>query len=46
MRNLNYLLTTKKTILIMKKELWKQILQILITVLTAIGTTFGITSCM
>ena len=46
MRNLNYLLITKKTILIMKKELWKQILQILITVLTAIGTTFGITSCM
>lgn len=30
----------------MKKELWKQILQILITVLTAIGTTFGVTSCM
>jgi len=31
---------------IMKKELWQKILQIAITVLTAIATTFGVTSCM
>ena len=30
----------------MKKELWNKILNIVITVLTAIATTFGITSCM
>ena len=30
----------------MKKETWKQILQIVITVLTALGTTLGVTSCM
>ena len=30
----------------MKKTLWKNILQILITVLTAVGTTFGLTSCI
>ncbi len=29
-----------------KSTLWKNILQILITVLTAVGTTFGLTSCM
>ena len=31
---------------IMKKELWSKILNIVITVLTAIATTFGVTSCM
>jgi len=30
----------------MKKETWKQILQIVITVLTALGTALGVTSCM
>ncbi len=30
----------------MKKENWKTVIQILISILTAIGTTLGITSCM
>lgn len=30
----------------MKKELWSKILNIVITVLTAIATTFTTTSCM
>ena len=30
----------------MEKETWKQILQIVITILTAIGTTLGVTSCV
>ena len=30
----------------MKKEVWKTILQVLIVVLTAVGTTLGVTSCM
>ena len=30
----------------MNKEIWGKILNILITVLTAIDTTFGVTSCM
>ena len=29
-----------------KKEIWSKILNIVITVLTAIATTFGVTSCM
>ena len=29
-----------------KKETWKFILQTLIAILTAIGTTLGITSCL
>jgi cyclic lactone autoinducer peptide len=29
-----------------KKELWSKILHVIITVLTAIATTFGVTSCM
>ena len=28
------------------KRIWSKILQVLITVLTAITTTFGVTSCM
>ena len=28
------------------KNIWSKILQIVITVLTAIATTFGVTSCM
>ena len=31
---------------IMKKETWKLIVQILISILTALGTTLGVTSCM
>lgn len=30
----------------MNKELWQKILHIVITVLTAIATTLGTTSCM
>ena len=30
----------------MKKETWKNILQIAISILTAIATTLGVTSCM
>ena len=29
-----------------KKEIWKFVVQTLIAILTAIGTTLGITSCM
>ena len=29
-----------------KQEIWKKILNIAITILTAIATTFGVTSCM
>jgi hypothetical protein len=29
-----------------KKELWSKILHVIITMLTAIATTFGVTSCM
>ena len=29
-----------------KNELWQKILHILITVLTAVATTFGVTSCI
>ncbi|MBQ8521154.1 MAG: smalltalk protein [Bacteroides sp.] len=28
------------------KNIWGKILQIVITILTAIATTFGVTSCM
>jgi len=38
-------ITTKKLI-IMKKEIWMQILQIVITVLAALGTALGVTSCI
>ena len=30
----------------MNKEIWSKVLNIVITVLTAIATTFGVTSCM
>ena len=29
-----------------KKSIWKRIIEFTITVLTAIATTFGVTSCM
>ena len=29
-----------------KKEMWKTIINLVITILTAIATTFGLTSCM
>ena len=28
------------------KQIWSKILNILITILTAVATTFGVTSCM
>lgn len=30
----------------MKKEFWQKVLQFAITVLTALATTLGVTSCM
>ncbi len=30
----------------MKKETWKTIIQIVISILTALGTTLGVTSCI
>ena len=30
----------------MKKETWRFIIQTIIAILTAIATTFGVTSCM
>ncbi len=30
----------------MKKETWKLVIQILISILTALGTTVGISSCI
>lgn len=30
----------------MKKETWQKIIQFVITVLTALATTIGVTSCM
>ena len=41
---INYQLSTKKTM--EQKSLWSKILNILITVLTAIATTFTTTSCI
>ncbi|GEM_PF-1560925 len=38
-------ITTKK-LTIMKTEIWMQILQIVITVLAALGTALGVTSCI
>jgi hypothetical protein len=29
-----------------KKNVWKMIIQTIITILTAIGTSLGVTSCM
>ncbi len=30
----------------MKRETWKMVIQMLISILTALATTLGITSCM
>jgi hypothetical protein len=30
----------------MKKESWKTVIQIIVSILTAIATTLGVTSCM
>ncbi len=30
----------------MKKETWKKLLQLLVTILTSIATTLGVSSCM
>lgn len=40
------LFTKKKGMKKMKKETWKSILQIIVTVLTALCTSLGVTSCM
>ena len=40
------LFTKKKGMKKMKKETWKTILQIIVTVLTALCTSLGVTSCM
>ncbi len=32
--------------MVLKKETWKLILQLIVSILTAIGTTLGVTSCM
>ncbi|MBQ9883633.1 MAG: smalltalk protein [Bacteroidaceae bacterium] len=29
-----------------KKELWKYVIQLAVAILTAIGTSLGVTSCM
>ncbi len=42
---LTFILTIKHNVG-MKKETWKIIIQTLVTILTAIGTTLGISSCM
>ena len=36
---------TKKRLMPMKKSTWKTILHIIVTVLTALGTSIGVTSC-
>ena len=36
----------RNQIIMEKKEIWSKVLQVIITVLTAIATTFGVTSCM
>ena len=43
---INYQLSTKSKIMEQKQSIWGKILHIVITVLTAIATTFGVTSCM
>ena len=40
------LFTKKKGMKKMKKETWKTILQVIVTVLTALCTSLGVTSCM
>ena len=40
------LFTKKKGMNKMKKETWKTILQVIVTVLTALCTSLGVTSCM
>ncbi len=32
--------------MLMKRETWKLLLQMLVSILTAVGTTLGVTSCM
>ncbi len=32
--------------IMVKKETWKLVLQLIVSILTAIGTTLGVTSCM
>ena len=44
--NLCHLWCKKKKSEMENKNIWSKILNIVITVLTAIATTFGVTSCM
>ncbi|MCR5711541.1 MAG: smalltalk protein [Prevotella sp.] len=30
----------------MKKETWKMVIQLIVSILTAVATTLGVTSCM
>ena len=30
----------------MKKETWKMVIQLVVSILTAVATTLGVTSCM
>jgi hypothetical protein len=46
LKTINYQLSTITTMENTNKTLWSKILNIVITVLTAIATTFGVTSCM
>ena len=32
--------------MIMKKETWKMVIQLIVSVLTAVATTLGVTSCV
>ena len=46
-----FILQTSKTIInfkitTMKKETWKLVIQLIVSVLTAVATTLGVTSCM
>jgi len=36
----------ERSIIIMKKETWKMVIQLIVSVLTAVATTLGVTSCM
>jgi hypothetical protein len=46
-----FILQTSKTIInfkitTMKKETWKLVIQLIVSVLTAVATTLGVTSCV
>lgn len=45
-KRLTELITNHKKKLRMKKETWKTVFQIVISILTAIAASLGVTSCM